>query len=76
MVELLEATEGDRALLAARMAPALDERTAAWFEKEVQNKNLNVTAIIQDGTKIGAIWWWYSPTNRSLVLQSARLQES
>lgn len=68
MVELFEASDADRALLAQRLGPALDDRTAAWFEKEVQNKNLNVETIFEDGRKVAAVWWWFSPTNQSLVL--------
>ena len=70
MLELLDATADDRALLAKRMGPVLDPRTASWLATEVQNKNLSVTTIVRGGRKLGAVWWWYSKTNRSLVLNA------
>jgi hypothetical protein len=70
-ITLLEATKADRAFLAARMAGSIDARTAGWLAHEVQNKNLNVTTLLdRAGTKLGAIWWWFSPTNKSLVLNA------
>jgi len=70
MVELLEATAADRDLLAKRMGPTLDAGTAAWFAAEVNNKHLNVTTVVCGGRKLGAIWWWYSEINKSLVLNA------
>jgi hypothetical protein len=70
MLQLLEATSADRDLLARRMAPALDHKTADWLAKRVQDRSFNVTTVCRDGQKLGAIWWWYSASNSCLVLNA------
>lgn len=73
MVELVEATEGDRSLLADRMAPLRpdDGKPAPWLESAVKSGQCKVVTVLHQGRKLGAFWYWFSPGNKALVINAA-----
>lgn len=76
MVELIDATEEDRQLLADRMFEVRHGQPAPWVLEAESAGACNVNTILLDGKKVGVFWWWYSPISQTLVLNAGASVET
>ena len=70
MLELVSATPSDREFLADRLACLLGPDEHLWLKSAVQESDRNIVTVVHRGRRVGAIWWWYSPGNKALVLNA------
>lgn len=68
MVSILEATREDRKQLRDRMAPLPDCQDSEWGLMDIPGGRYRVMTIVRDGEKIGAFWYWFDSTTRTLVI--------
>ncbi len=64
LVELLQATEADKQLMALRMERIRDGKDAYWLKDPTRR----VMAIANGGKKVGAYEWFFSRANKCLVI--------